>query len=303
MPPDPPLVSVVTPTFNMADRLPHCVRSVSSQTYLRVEHIVVDGGSADDTVAYLQSQPGLRWISEPDHGQSNALNKGFAMAEGEVVTWLNADDTLRPGAVEAVMEVFRADPRVEWVYGDLEVVRGEQKWVVRPPPRVSVSSFRRGNVISQPGTFFSASALRRVGGIDEDFHLTMDFELWLRFTLAQVQAAYVPLPLATFEVHDGSKTGSEGARAFAREEFRALEKHGRLHDGAMAIDRWYWDETLSEVVELLAAGRYGEAREVAQEAKSNLHPVFGRPRLFLWATQLSPRAARYISRWKRSRRT
>ncbi|MDQ6928651.1 MAG: glycosyltransferase [Actinomycetota bacterium] len=296
-----PLVSIVTPTFGMADRLPVCVGSVADQDYPHIEHIVVDGGSSDGTTDYLASKPHLRWISEPDNGQSDALNKGFAMAAGEIVTWLNADDALLPGAVTAVVDALRSHPDAEWVYGDLEVQRGAERWVSKPASQLLATSFRRGNVISQPGTFFTAAALKRVGGIDENFNLTMDFELWLRFMEAQVQAIYVPVTLATFEVHEGSKTGSEGGLAFALEEFRALQKHGQPHAAAMAIDHWYWDETLSEMVELLSHGRYREARRVANDARPNLHPVFGRPRLFLWAARISPRAARYLARLKRTR--
>ncbi|HEX7277689.1 MAG TPA: glycosyltransferase family 2 protein [Acidimicrobiales bacterium] len=297
-----PLVSVVTPTFNMADRLPRCVESVRAQTYPRIEHVVVDGGSQDGTAEYLATQSHLRWVSEPDRGQSNALNKGFAMATGEIVTWLNADDLLFPGAVEAAVDGLRSAPGAGWVYGDLEVRRGDERWVTKPPPRLTDASFGRGNVISQPGTFFLASALEQVGGIDEDFHLTMDFELWLRLLAAKVGAVYVPVPLAAFEVHEGSKTGSAGGLAFALEESRALLKHGQPHAAAMAIDRWYWDEQLTNVVELLGAARYGEARRIARDAGGRLHPVLGRARTFLWLTRFAPRLARQAARLKRTRR-
>lgn len=298
---DLPLVSVVTPTFNMADRLPLCVESVASQGYPRVEHVIVDGGSVDGTTEYLASQSHLRWISEPDNGQSNALNKGFKMANGDIVTWLNADDILLPGAIATVVKELCSNPESGWAYGDLEVQRGDERWVTKPPSQLSALSFRRGNVISQPGTFFRASALEKVGGIDEDFHLTMDFELWLRFTQAEIPAIYVPSPLARFEVHPGSKTGSAGSLAFAMEEFCALQKHGQPHAAAMAIDRWYWDETLSTVAELLTNRHYREARRVAQDARMRLHPVLGRPRLFLWITHVLPQAARYLARLKRTR--
>jgi len=299
---EPPLVSIVTPTYNMADRLPRCVESVSTQTYPRIQHVVVDGASVDGTREYLASQPHLKWVSEPDKGQSDALNKGFAMADGEIVTWLNADDILLPGAVAAVVDALRSHPDAEWVYGDLEVRRGNERWVTKPPPRIRTTTFHRGNVVSQPGTFFTAAALEHVGGIDADFHLTMDFELWLRFVAAGIIAVYVPLPLAAFEVHPGSKTGSQGELAFAMEEFRALQKHGQPHAAAMAIDRWYWDETLTNLVELLTHHRYMEALAMAREAHSHLHPVFGRSRLFLWATLVFPPLARRLTGLKRTRR-
>ena len=217
--PDLPLVSVVTPTFNMADRLPRCVESVAGQDYPRIEHVVVDGGSTDGTRDYLAAQDRVRWISEPDNGQSEALNKGFALAGGDILTWLNADDVLLPGAVVAVVDALGATG-AGWAYGDLEVRRAGETWVTRPPRQLSATSFRRGNVISQPGTFFTASALEQVGGIDEDFHLTMDFELWLRFVEAGIPATYVGTTLAAFEVHEGSKTGTEGGLA-GGDRFRA----------------------------------------------------------------------------------
>ena len=299
---DAPLVSVVTPTFNMGDRLPPCVASVAAQTYPHVEHVVVDGGSSDGTVEYLRSQPGVRWVSEPDRGQSDAINKGFAMVQGEVLTWLNADDLLRPEAVQTVVDALRADAGAGWVYGDLEIVRGDERWITRPPPRIGPGTLRRGNVIYQPGTFFTAEALRQVGGIDEEFHLAMDFDLWLRFVHAGIAAVYVPVALATFEVHEQSKTGSAGGRSFALEELRAQLKHGRTQDGAMAVDRWYWDDTLWNVVDLLAARRDREAQTLAREALPRMHPVLSRARGFLWAARLSPGLARSLTRLKRSRR-
>ncbi len=299
---DRPLVSVITPTYNMGDRLPACVASVSAQTYPHVEHVVVDGGSSDGTVGFLRSQPAVRWVSEPDRGQSDAINKGLAMAEGEVLTWLNADDLLRPEGVQTVVDALRAHPGAGWVYGDLEIVRGSERWVTRPPPRLSAATFRRGNVIFQPGTFFTAAALRQVGGIDEEFHLAMDFDLWLRFVDAGIAAVYVPVPLATFEVHAESKTGSAGGRSFALEEFRAQVKRGRPHDGAMSVDRWYWDDTLWSLLDLLEAGKDSEAQQLARAALPRMDPVVSRQRAFLWAARLSPRLARSLSRLKRSRR-
>lgn len=295
------LVTVVTPTYNMGDRLPRCIASVVAQTWRPVEHIVVDGGSTDATVDYLKTQPHLRWVSEEDSGQSNAINKGFAMAKGEVLTWLNADDILSPHAAEAAATALASDPSVGFVYGDLDVVSGSRRRVVKPPPGISLASFRRGNVISQPGTFFTARALEAAGGIDESFHLTMDFELWLRMLMAGVRAQYVPEVLASFEIHPGSKTGSESTLAFAQEEQRAFLKHGRHHEAAMTIDRWFWDDILDEIVRALEAGDPPRAKAVAASALPSLHPVVSRTRAFLWATRLAPALARFAVPMKRHR--
>lgn len=298
----PALVSIVTPTYNMAERLPRCVASVAGQSYSEVEHVVVDGASTDGTIDYLRSQTALRWVSEPDCGQSNAINKGFAMATGEILTWLNADDELVPEAAELAAEAFRADPSLGLVYGDIELVSARKRLVVRPPTSIDVDAFRRGNVISQPGTFFTRRALDTAGGIDETFNLVMDFELWLRMMDAGVRARYVPRVLARFEVHEASKTGSQGTLAFAQEEARAFTKHGRHHEAAMAIDHWYWDETLHQVVEALESGDRSRAKAIATDALPRLHPVVNRSRAFLWAARLAPALATRLVRLKRHRR-
>src|SRR5262245_17911524 len=115
-----PLISIVTPSFNQAAFLEETLRSVTAQEYPRVEHIVIDGGSTDGSVDILRRHAaGLRaWVSEKDRGQSHAINKGFAIASGDVLTWLNSDDTLLPGALRAVGETFARRADVDLVYGD-----------------------------------------------------------------------------------------------------------------------------------------------------------------------------------------
>lgn len=296
-----PRVTVVTPTYNMADRLPRCVSSVAAQTYPNVEHIVVDGASTDGTVDYLRAQPELRWVSEPDAGQSNAINKGFAMATGGILTWLNADDELTADAAQMAADLFVADPSLGFVYGELEEVSGSARRVIRPVSSIDMAAFRRGNVIFQPGTFFTRQALEAAGGVDETFHLAMDFDLWLRMMDAGVQARYVPRVMARFELHPESKTGSQGKLAFAQEEARAHAKHGRHHEAAMVIDRWYWDDVFDRVIEALEAGDRSSARAIARTALPRLHPVVNRSRAFLWATRLAPAVATRLIRFKRHR--
>ena len=113
-------VSVITPCLNPGAMLVHCLDSVSAQTYKDVEHIIVDGGSTDGTVELARSR-GLRVISEPDRGQTDALNKGFALASGDYLGWLNADDWLVPHAVEGIVTAFATNPEVGWVYCDCEI--------------------------------------------------------------------------------------------------------------------------------------------------------------------------------------
>lgn len=291
-----PLVSIVTPTLNMGDRLARCLASVRSQTYSNIEHIVIDAGSADGTLELLRATDGLRWLSEPDRGQSDAINKGLRMATGEILGWLNADDELLPNSVRHVVDAVHRLPAAGLVFGDIEQVEGGVPHRAVPFPTFSVDTLWQGNRISQPGTFWTRWAQDIVGELDEDFHLTMDFEFWLRFARAEIPAVYVPEILARFEVHPGSKTGSAGTLAFAEEEARALRKHGEPHGAAMAIDRWYWAETVRQVGEAATGGRREEASSIARSSLPRMRAVRSRIRWFLWLARFAPRLAGVVYR-------
>lgn len=290
-----PLVSIVTPCLNMGDRLLRCIHSVRSQTYQAIEHIVVDGGSSDETLEILQSSPHLSWTSEPDRGQSDAINKGLRMATGSILGWLNADDELLPDAVERVVAALRASPTAGLVFGDIELVEAGVPSRVRPNPTFSFDVMWKGNTISQPGTFWTRDAQERVGLLDEDFNLTMDYEYWLRLGRASIEGIYVPEVLARFEVHPQSKTGSAGSLAFAQEEARALSKHGEHHGSAMAIDRWYWTSTIDAVRAELDASRLSAAAQIARAARPRMRPALSRTRGFIWLAARAPRLARRLS--------
>jgi glycosyltransferase involved in cell wall biosynthesis len=177
-----PLVSILTPSFNQRRWLVETLASVANQTYAQLEHIVVDGGSADGSVDVLRAAlPSENWISEPDGGQSEALNKAFDRSRGEIIGWLNSDDAyLFDDAVESVVEYFRGNPGVDVVYGHAALVdeTGRLLHVMWMPP-YSKSRLWRENFISQPAVFMRRRVLED-GFLDESFHYTMDHELWLR---------------------------------------------------------------------------------------------------------------------------
>lgn len=290
----PPLVSVITPTYNMGGRLQACLDSVRRQTYLNIEHIVIDGGSTDGTQEVLE-RSGARWVSEPDRGQSDAINKGLRMASGDILGWLNADDELLPDALKRVAAALSENSAVGIAYGDIEHVEGNVSRRVAPSGPLTSEGLWRGNVISQPGTFWRRWAQEKVGLIDEEFHLTMDYELWLRFAKHQIPAVYVPHVLARFAVHEDSKTGSQDSLAFAEEEARALRKHGEIHGAAMAIDRWYIDAQRRQI-EGTVDNDPPRARELAKNALRRMRPVRDRPRMYMWLVRLSPSLARVAPR-------
>jgi glycosyltransferase involved in cell wall biosynthesis len=266
--------------LNPGPRLARCVASVAAQTYPHVEHVVVDGASGDGTVELLEVTPGIRWVSEPDDGQSAAINKGFALARGELLTWLNADDVLVPRALELAVEALESEPGTELAYGDCEVVESGRRVTVWRPGRVfSARNLEAGELIPQAGMLVARSALDRVGPLDERLQLTMDVDLWLRLADAGVRAAYIPQTLAVFELHGGSKSGSVDRARFFEEQARVLVKNGRARGAALALGR-------AAAYAALAGGRV-DRRRLEQEVERR---VEGADRAVLHAAALAEAA-------------
>lgn len=231
-----PLVSIVTPCLNPGERLVRCLDSVAAQTYPHVEHVVVDGGSTDGTVELLRER-GVNFVSEPDGGQTQAINKGFGLAAGDWLGWLNADDRLTTNAIELAMAAAAENPSAGWLYGRCEIRSETGTTVFEPPAHVDRRTLRDRNMLAQPGTLVARWALGRVGPLDEQLDLVMDFDLWLRLVEAGIPAVHVPHVLATFEIHPESKTGSVPSREFALENVAAMFKSGHLSDGAVLLGR------------------------------------------------------------------
>lgn len=214
-----PLVSVVTPSLNHGRFIEKTIQSVLDQDYPNLQYIVVDGGSGDDTVEILRRyEHSLVWISESDRGQSDAINKGFGMAGGEILAWLNSDDRYLPGAVSRAVECFESDLQADLVYGktvlcdDRDRVIGE--YPTEPFDGGRLPAF---NFISQPSAFFMADLFREAGGLNRDLNYAMDYDLWLRMIGGGARGVYLPEPMALFRLHAESKSVS-AVHALARSE-------------------------------------------------------------------------------------
>lgn len=227
-------LSIITPSFNQGQFLETALESVASQGYPSLQHIVIDGGSTDETLLLLQRWADrVQWISEPDRGQADALNKGFSRAEGDILAWLNADDFYLPGVLNRVAEVFDTHPEVQWLYGDVQFVDkgGRLLFVKRPGPfNLRKLLYLGVSYIPQPGVFFRRSLLESVGPLDIHLHHAMDYDLWLRFG-QKAPAYYLPQTLSAFRVHSQSKT-QRGIRHQIQESrqvrARYLKKPSRL---------------------------------------------------------------------------
>jgi len=204
-----PRVSVVTPSFNQAPYLEETIRSVLLQGYPNLEYIVMDGGSTDGSVEIIRRYADwvAAWVSERDAGQADAINKGFRHASGEILAWLNSDDIFYPGAVQAQVKYLIERPTVEVVYGDCQYVSAHgqpvQTAYARPfAPR----ELLRFTLMYQPTVFFRRAAMERSGPLDAGFQFALDAEYWLRLHRNGARFGYHPALVATYRLHDSSKT-------------------------------------------------------------------------------------------------
>ncbi len=175
-----PLVSIVTPTLNRRALLAETLASVSAQSYRNLEHIVVDGGSTDGTLEMLASTGSVRWVSEPDGGMYEAINKGLGMANGEILAYLNSDDRYFPWTIETIVEAFARHPDADFIYGDaLNVnVTGGVKLILQPP--FTADYVRLYGLLCQPTVFWRRAVLEEEGGFDERLQYVADCEYWMR---------------------------------------------------------------------------------------------------------------------------
>jgi glycosyltransferase involved in cell wall biosynthesis len=267
-----PLITVVTPSYNQGMFIGDTIESVLGQDYPAVEYLVVDGASTDSTLDVLRRFEGrVQWVSERDRGQTDAINKGWRGARGEVIAWLNADDVYLPGALAQVAGFFREHAHIDAVYGDCDYVnpagRVLEPYPTRPYDYVALVRSAR-NFIPQPATFLRRRVLDTVGYPDENLHYVMDFDYWLRVGLKHA-VAYLPTRLAATRLHAGAKSVTSGAgfgrelagvyrRLFARpdlpESVRGIEAEAMGNVYYLAATRCFWE------------GAPREARRYAAEA-------------------------------------
>lgn len=214
---DQPLVTVITPSFNQARFLEMTIQSVLSQDYPRIEYMIVDGGSQDGSGAIIKKYESKLawWVSEKDKGQTEAINKGFARAKGEVLAWINSDDTYEPGAVSAAVTYLQAHPEVGMVYGDCNFIDEEGRVVGKfGSAQTSYRLLRQGYAhIPQQTMFFRADLWRQVGPLDPSFYFAMDYDLWTRLA-ARTEIKYVPQTWANFRLHTSGKTMAADERCW-----------------------------------------------------------------------------------------
>lgn len=229
-----PRVSIVIPSFNQAKYLELAIRSVLDQDYPDLECIVIDGGSTDESREIIQSYDDrlAYWVSEEDTGQTDAINKGFARASGEVFAWLNSDDLYYPAAIAQAVDYLQSHPEVGMVYGDADFLDETGQVIGRfSASQTDHRRLRRGYVhIPQQASFFPARLWKEVGPLDPSFLFAMDYDLWVRIS-AVAPIRYLSRLWAGFRIHGAAKTTNAADRCWPE----MIRVHRRMGGGLLAV--------------------------------------------------------------------
>lgn len=205
-----PKISIVTPSLNQGDLIEETIQSVLSQTYPNFEYIIVDGGSTDGSVAIIEKyQHELSyWVSEPDKGQSDAINKGFERGTGDLLCWVNSDDVLFPHCLENIAACYikKNQPDIIHAWGVYIDAAGKITRLMRVPRQSRFFFFKGSWVAPSPTIFFRASLFRKIGGLDTRYRLSMDLDMWVKMMRANAKVALVPKYLGAFRWSSLNKT-------------------------------------------------------------------------------------------------
>lgn len=210
-------ISIVTPSYNQGRYIGQTLQSVLEQadSSFHLEYLIFDAVSSDNTDAVIRSylpkfkRAGISvtYVREKDSGQSDAINKGLARANGDVLTYLNSDDYFEPGVLKKVAHYFRVKPNVQWAYGGWNVVSESGKvFAITQHKRFNAFSFRSyASNIGQPSCFFRRRLYKKSGRFNESLHLAMDYDMWLRF-LRLSQPGIIPFTIANLRYYSGAKS-------------------------------------------------------------------------------------------------
>lgn len=251
----PPTISVVTPSYNHGEFLEDLIVSIKRQEYsCSIEHVVVDADSSDDTVEILERHSSgydLRWVSEPDRGQTNAVNKGIGIANGDWIVWQNADDYFLPGAFAAFEEAVETTPESEVVYGDIQLVDvdGElmyERQFTRPSRLIQRYL---SNFMANQAAFIRADLFDRLGPLNERYEYAMDVELFWKLLNYGGTYTHLREPIAAIRIHDDTK--SEDSRDAQSNQGDVIT---RSMDRPAPFERFLSDRQLQRIARLLRAG-------------------------------------------------
>jgi glycosyltransferase involved in cell wall biosynthesis len=284
-------VSVVTPSFNQGQFIQRTIESVATQTGAEIEHVVFDGASTDNTIEVLRRYDStVKWTSEKDRGQTDAVNKGIRATNGEIIGWLNSDDIFYPGAIARVVTFFEAHPGIDVVYGMADHIDlSDHAFESYPTEPWNMARLRDTCIICQPAAFFRRRVVEQHGLLDSNLQYCMDYEYWLRLAKAGVRFAYLESKLAGSRLYAENKT--LGSRVKVHKEINDVQKSlfGTVPD------RWLWNyahAVVDERVDRTTSPRWFALRMLIAVTKAGLR----------WNGRISPEMRHGLSDlWRRLR--
>ena len=256
-----PMISIVTPSRNSGAFLEDALLSVAQQDGVKVEHIVQDSLSEDNTLGILRRYPEVRWQWESDCGQSDAINRGFLLAHGELVGWLNADDYYLPGGLQAIAKAAEQHPEADVFYGDCVFVDGDGN-IVRSKVEHEFDRdilFYFGCYIPSTATFFRRRVIERGQLLDCDFRVCMDFEYFVRLASAGFRFHYVPQFIAAFRWHEDNVSLQHAERR-RHERLEVQRRHGSRELSQVQMELLRQGYRLKRILRKIASGN--AAREI-----------------------------------------
>lgn len=241
-----PLVSIITPSYNQGKFIEDTILSIKNQDYPNIEHIIIDGGSTDETMEILERYKNtynLKWVSEPDKGQSDAVNKGFQKSSGEIIGWLNSDDVyFDKNVILYIVDKFNCSPNIDVIYGD-SVVINDDNFISRARKSMSFSYPRllRVNYITQPSTFLRKNIITK-HKIKLNLDLTMDYEYWLRIANNRSEFLYINKIISADRRYADTKTQKR------RREMKAEAKRIRQNYGVNFNLTYYTLNNIDKII-------------------------------------------------------
>jgi len=223
--------SVITPSFRQGRFIERTIQSVLSQNITKMEYIICDGGSDDETLEILgRYDQKIRWVSESDNGQSDAVNKGISMTKGDIIAWINSDDIYYPGAFAIAKKIFEAHPEIQVIYGDADWI-DEYDQILQPFPteRWNYKRLIETCYLCQPAVFFRRTLIENFGNLNPQLEYCMDYELWLRCG-KYINFEYVPQKLAGSRMYSTNKTLSKRLPAHYEINEMLKNKFGTVSD-------------------------------------------------------------------------
>jgi glycosyltransferase involved in cell wall biosynthesis len=266
--------SIVTPSFNQAQFVGRTLKSVSTQTSVSIQHIVVDPGSSDGSQDIIRAHPGVHFLQKPDRCQSEGINNGFTECTGRYMGWLNSDDLYAStDALSQVKRCFESNPSVDIVYGKAIFVDEHDQFIreyyVNGKAESLAESFEQQVGICQPAVFWKREVYEDLGGLDESLDFQLDFEYWVRMAQAGKVWKHIAVPIAAHRWWDGMKTASQRDRSLQETLNLMKQRYGYVH--------WKWADRLANLQVnaddgIIKVGKGDDAR-VQQRTVEILHAV------------------------------